>query len=79
MNFTILIELLSLFAFTYFLVLPVSLSYIVERIIVNGLRQLRNGIAMALELTPFVRRAGGQIAPPEAPRTKPSNFRKIPL
>ena len=30
MDFTILIKLLPLFAFTYFVVLPVSLAYIVE-------------------------------------------------
>ena len=33
MNFTILLKLLPLFAFTYFVVLPVSLAYIVEWII----------------------------------------------
>ena len=43
MNFTILTNLLPLFAFTYFVVLPVSLSYIAERIVVNRLRRLRNG------------------------------------
>ena len=43
MNFTILIRFLSLFAFTYFVVLPVSLSYIAEVIVVNRPRRLRNG------------------------------------
>jgi hypothetical protein len=43
MDFTILIKLLSLFAFTYFVVLPVSLSYIAEVIVVNRPRRLRNG------------------------------------
>jgi hypothetical protein len=43
MNFTILIKLLPLIAFTYFVVLPVSLSSIVERIVVNRLRRRRNG------------------------------------
>ena len=33
MNFTIVIKLLPLYGFTYFVVLPVSLAYIVERII----------------------------------------------
>jgi hypothetical protein len=33
MNFTILIKFLPLIAFTYFVVLPVSLAYIVEWII----------------------------------------------
>ena len=43
MNLTILIKLLPLIAFTYFVVFPVSLSSIVERIVVNRLRRLRNG------------------------------------
>jgi hypothetical protein len=43
MNFTILLKLLSLFAFTYFVLLPVSLSYIAEGIVVNRPRRLRNG------------------------------------
>ena len=42
MNFTIQFYLLSLFAFAYFLVLPVSLYYIAEKIVVNRPRRLRN-------------------------------------
>ncbi len=38
MNLTILIKLLPLFAFTYFVVLPVSLTYIVEWIIHHWFR-----------------------------------------
>ena len=72
MNFTILIELLLLFAFTYFLGLPLSLSYIVERIIVNRLRRLRNGIAMALELTQFV--GGVRAAKSRRPKLQEPNL-----
>jgi hypothetical protein len=43
MNFTILIQLMPLLAFTYFVVLPVSLSSIAEMIVVKCLRRLRNG------------------------------------
>ncbi len=41
MNFTILIKLLPLFAFTYFVVLPVSLACIVEWTIHNWFAQAR--------------------------------------